>query len=142
MSGCASTPAALEPTTTISPTTKKATATPTPAPTKRDWVTELAAIGYQRGADRGQWLDDRMKEDAQPFCNASLTTYGDSASARLYKQTEFEYAVLGQTHLAHDPEMELGYFFKVLERYCPVRTEAFDTVLKLHPELGTPKGRS
>lgn len=82
-----------------------------------------------------------MKADAQPFCNASLTSYGESASARLYKQTEFEAAVVGQTRAVQDPEMELGYFFKVLERYCPARTEAFDTVLKLHPELGAPKGR-
>ncbi|RAM38321.1 hypothetical protein DBZ45_04735 [Arthrobacter globiformis] len=81
-----------------------------------------------------------MQKDAQPFCNASLTTYGESASARLFKQTEFEAEIVGLTKAA-DPEMELGYFLKVLERYCPARVDAFDTVLKLHPEFGSPKGR-
>lgn len=111
------------------------------SPTSRDWVSELVAIGYRPGPDGGQWLDDRMREDAQPFCNASLTGPGESTWTRYLKQTEFEAAVLRGAKAA-DPEMELGYFLKVLERYCPDRVEAFDTVLKLHPELGPPKGRS
>lgn len=113
----------------------------TPEPTSRDWVNELVAIGYVPGSDGGQWLDERMQEDAQPFCNASLTSSGESASARLFKQTEFEEEVVGVTKLAADKELELGYFLKVLERYCPARVDAFDTVLKLYPEFGPPKGR-
>jgi hypothetical protein len=116
-------------------------ATATAKSTPRYWIGELVSIGYIPGADGGQWLDKRMKEDAQPFCNASLTTYGQSATARLDRQTEFESAMVMQARAA-DPEMELGYFFKVLERYCPARVDAFDTVLKLHPEYGPPKGRS
>jgi hypothetical protein len=100
----------------------------------------LVAIGYIPGSDGGQWLEKRMKEDAQPYCNASLTSYGDSASARLNKQTEFEARILSGTRAA-DPEMELGYSFKVVERYCPARVDAFDVLLKLHPEFGPPKGR-
>jgi hypothetical protein len=110
-------------------------------PASRDWVSELVAIGYIPGPDGGKWLDERMQEDAQPFCNASLTGPGDSKWNQLTKQTEFEAEVLGGAKAA-DPEMELGYALKVLERYCPDRVDAFDTVLKLHPELGPPKGRS
>lgn len=110
-------------------------------PASRDWVSELVAIGYIPGSDGGKWLDERMQEDAQPFCNASLTSHGDSARERLYGQTEFEAKVV-MTSKASNSEMELGYFLKVLERYCPARVDAFDTVLKLHPELGSPKGRS
>jgi hypothetical protein len=109
-------------------------------PTSRNWVNELIEIGYLPGSDGGKWLDERMQKDAQPFCNASLTGPGESGWARLVKQTEFEAAVLFGTKAA-DPEMELGYFLKVLERYCPDRVDAFDTVLRLHPELGPPKGR-
>lgn len=137
LSSCATQPASKAAST--SPTaTKKPTAAQKPA--TRDWVSELVAIGYIPGADGGEWLDDRMKDDAQPFCNASLTTYGKSATARLDGQTEFESAVLMNSRAA-DPEMELGYFLKVLERYCPERISSFDVVLKLHPEFGSPKGR-
>lgn len=114
----------------------------TPEPTSRDWVNELVAIGYVPGSDGGQWLDERMQKDAQPFCNSSLTSYGENSYARIYNQTEFEAEVVGVTTLAADKELELGYFLKVLQRYCPDRVDAFDTVLKLHPEFGPPKGRS
>lgn len=113
-----------------------------PEPTSRNWVNELVAIGYIPGPDGGRWLDERMQKDAQPFCNASLTGPGDSKWNQLTIQTEFEAEVVGVTKAAADKEIELGYFLKVLERYCPARVDAFDTVLKLHPEFGPPKGRS
>jgi hypothetical protein len=69
-----------------------------------------------------------------------LTSYGESARARLYNQTEFEAEVV-QASKAANSDGELGYFLKVLERYCPDRVDAFDTVLRLHPEFPAPKGR-
>lgn len=142
LSSCSYGSPASQPAPSNSTATTKAAAAPASKPVKRDWVSELASIGYQRGTDGGHWLDDRMKKDAKPFCSASLTASGDRALTGMYDQTEFEAAIIAQTLLAKDPDIELGYFFKVLERYCPARTDAFDAVIKLHPELGTPRGRA
>lgn len=142
---CAPAQSASETTTPSSSPSERTAKASSPAPTskltERDWVKELVNIGYIPGSDGGKWLDERMKSDAQPFCNASLTSYGESSRARLAKQTEFESEVIMNSRVAN-LEVELGYFLKVLERYCPTRIAAFDTVLKLHPELGAPKGRS
>jgi hypothetical protein len=100
-------------------------------------VNELIEIGYIPGSDGSKWLEERMQNDAQPFCNASLTSYGEGGRARLYNQTEFEAEVVQ----ASNGDGELGYFLKVLEGYCPDRVAAFDVVLRLHPEFPAPKGR-
>lgn len=81
-----------------------------------------------------------MISDAPKFCLSSLTTTGESTTAKIYRTTEFEQAVLDQGNAA-DPAMEMGYVLKVIQRFCDQREDPFDTVLKMHSELPTPKGR-